>query len=111
MGQPLIDGLFQFGDGMKGSSTNHAFCNQSEPALNLVKPGAGGGGEVNVKSAALHGLEPALDGAALMGAVIVDDEVHVQVLRHFFFQLAQEADKFSAAMAGQAAPHDLPIQN
>ncbi len=109
--EPLVDGALQFDDTVKSSSANHALGDQSEPALHLIEPGATGGGEMNVKSAPLLGPEPTPDGSAFVGTVIVHDEVNIQVLRHLLFQFAEEPYEFPAAMAGQAAPHDFPIQN
>jgi hypothetical protein len=38
-----------------------------------------------MKSAMLLGLQPALDGCILVGAVVVHDEVKVQLRRDFLF--------------------------
>ena len=84
---------------------------KSEPALHLIQPGATGGGEMSVESAPLLGPQPTLDGGALVGTVIVHDEMNIHIRRRFLFQFVEEPDELPAAMAGQAAPHHFPVQD
>jgi hypothetical protein len=39
---------------------------------------------MKVEATALPGPKPALDGGALMSAVVVENEVNIEFLRHFF---------------------------
>src|SRR5580658_2394251 len=64
-----------------------------------------------MEAAALFGLEPALNLGALVGAVVVENEMDVEFRRHLFFQLIQESDELLAAMARQATADDLAIQD
>ena len=107
--QPLVDGGLQLGDAVKSSSADHALGDQSEPAFHLIEPRATGGDEMDVESKTFFRFEPALHLRALVGAVVVHDEVNLQIRRHFLFHLVQEMDKLPAAMAGQATPTPLQV--
>jgi hypothetical protein len=64
--------------------------------FHLIEPGAAGWREVKVESATFVALEPALDGRTLVSAVVVHDEVKVQLGRQLAFQLAQELGELPA---------------
>jgi hypothetical protein len=66
---------------------------------------------MKVESAALLGLEPALDSSTFVRAVVVQDEVNLQVRWHFLFQLMEEFDEFPAPVTRQATANDLPVQD
>ena len=106
----MVDGVFELGDAVKGTSANHAFGDQSEPALYLIKPGAAGGGEVNVEAKALLRFEPTHHLSALVGAVVVHNEVNLQIRRHCLFPLGEELDKLPTAMTGRQHPITLPLR-
>src|SRR5215831_16864061 len=109
--KPLVDGALQFGDAPKGPSADHALRDQSEPTLDLIEPGAAGRDEMQMESATLLRLEPALHGRTFVGAVVVHDEVNVQLGRYFLFQFAEEFDVLPAPMATQTVPNHLAGQN
>ena len=66
---------------------------------------------MKVETPALPRLEPALDGGAFVRAVVVEDEMDIEIRRHFFLQLIEELDELFAAMAGQTGTDDLAIQD
>ena len=49
IGEPFINGAFQLLNTVKGTTTDHAFGDQSKPALYLIEPRTAGGGEMEVK--------------------------------------------------------------
>src|SRR5207302_10276691 len=95
----------------KGSATDHSFGDQSKPSLHLIEPGTAGGREMEVKAAALFPFAPALDLRAFVRAVVVQDEVHLQIRWNFLFQLAQELNEFPPPMTRQTASDDFPVQD
>jgi hypothetical protein len=50
-----------------------------------------------MESLPLFRLQPALDFGALVGAVVIHDQVHLLIGGKIFFQMVQEADKLAAA--------------
>ena len=63
---------------------------QREPALDLVKPGGAGRGEVELMARVAG--EPGLDGRRLVGGVVVEHEMNFEIGRH---GLLVEAKKVS----------------
>ena len=53
VGQPLINGWFQFMDAVEGSAADHLVGNEPEKAFHLVQPGTAGGREMKVEAAPL----------------------------------------------------------
>ena len=51
-----------------------------EPAFNEIDPGSTGRSEVQVIAGSLG--QPTLDGRSLVGGVVVEDDVNVQILRN-----------------------------
>lgn len=66
---------------------------------------------MEVKPAALLGFEPTLHGDALVGAVVVENEVEIEFRGHLLVQLVEEFDELFAAMARQATTNDLAIED
>src|SRR5678815_4744769 len=67
-----------------------------EPALDLVEPGRRGRCEVDVESRVAG--EPGLDRRRLVGAVVVHDEVDIQLGRNVGFDGAQELQELGATV-------------
>jgi hypothetical protein len=80
-----------------GSASKFLVGEQSEPALDLVEPGGVGGGEVHVEAGV--GGEPGDDGWGLVGAVVVADQVHVQVGGNLFVEFGEELFELGGAVA------------
>ena len=72
-----------------------------EPDPNLVEPGNVGGGEVEM--VAWPGGKPLLDAGVFVGAVVVDDEVDIEVRGN----VSEEDQESLVAMARPALGQDL----
>ena len=77
---PLTDIGLQLGDIAVGGPAQLAAGQLGEPALNKIQPGRAGGREVQLEAGMLQ--QPVLDRRGLVGGVVVQDQVQVQVLRH-----------------------------
>jgi len=62
-----------------------------KPALHLIEPGGIGGRVVHVEARSLR--QPGLDLGVLMGAVVIDDQVQLQILGHLLVDAAQKAEE------------------
>ena len=60
-----------------------------------------------MKPLPLLGLRPALNGWALMSAVVIQDQADFQIRGYRLLQLAEEDHKLAASMPGQALTDDL----
>jgi len=96
---------------VKGSTTDHSAGNQSEEPFHLIKPGAAGGGEMEVESLPLPGHEPSLHLLALVGAVIIHDQMHVLVGGDLLFQMVEESYEFPAAVPVLTSADDFAVEN
>src|SRR5260370_34604529 len=103
--------MFEFCGRVEGAALNDFVSDEPEPQFHLVEPGTAGGCEMEVKTAAFLGLEPTLHGGALVGAVVVENEVEVEFRGYLLFQLMEEFDELLAAMARQATADDLAIED
>ena len=78
------------------SAPNRPRGDQREEALDQVEPRAIGRYEVQVP--ARTGGQPGLELRVLVGRVVVDDQVDVEVGRHRRFDRAQEAEELLMAL-------------
>ena len=69
---------------MESAAADHFVCDQAKPTLDLIEPRTAGRREMEMEAATLFGLEPALNSSALVGAVVVKDEMDIQLGREFF---------------------------
>src|SRR2546429_7339826 len=67
-----------------GAAADHTFRDQGEEAFHLIEPRTAGGGEVEIEVKVLSGFEPPLYGGALVCAVVVQNDVHLQIGRVCF---------------------------
>src|ERR1017187_2130445 len=109
--KPRIDGAFQFFHRVESAAPNHFVSDEPKPPFHLIEPGTAGGCEMEVKAAAFQGLEPTLHGGALVGAVVVENEVEVEFRGYLLFQWMEESDELFAAMARQATTDDLAVED
>ena len=72
-----------------------------EPELDLVEPGGVSGGEVEM--VVWLGVQPAFDSDVLMGAVVVDDEMDIEVRGHVGIDVSEEAQELLVAVATSRA--------
>jgi hypothetical protein len=77
---------------------------QREPALHLVKPGSAGGREMQVIAGVSS--EPGSDRRCLVGGVIVEHQVDVEIGWHGLFDRGQEPAEFDGAVALVATADD-----
>ena len=103
----LMDFALQIGHGVEGAAADRALRDESEPALDLIEPGGVGGGVVNVEACAA--CEPRFDFGMFVRAVIIDDQMHVEVLRDVQFDVPQEAQELLMPVARLALREHLAI--
>ena len=91
-------------DALVDAAADHLVGEEAEPAFDLVDPGGAGRGEVHVE-AGMAG-QPRLDRGGLVGAVVVADQVDVQVGGHGLVDRGQELLELGGAVpAVQLADH------
>ena len=73
----VIDGADQRGDIVEAAAANAFVGKLAEPALDEIQPGARGRDEVQVE--ARMAPQPGPDPRVLVGSVVVDDEVQVEL--------------------------------
>lgn len=108
----VADLSLKLGDGGEGSASDGLQRDDMEPDLDLVEPEGVGGGEVEMVAGS--GGQLALDAGVPVGAVVVDDEVDVEVQGHVGIELLEEAQKLLMAMARPALGEDwspLPVRD
>jgi hypothetical protein len=91
------DGGFQFASAAMNPAAQLLFGKQAKPALDQVEPRSGDGSEVQVE--ARMAQKPALDGWSLVGAVIIEDQMQLQFVRHCGVDSCKEAAKLARAVA------------
>jgi len=75
----IANGLGEFLHDVERAATKALLGQISKPAFDPIEPGTGRGRKVQVK--ARVATQPTLNPGMLMGAVIVDDQVQVQLAR------------------------------
>ena len=105
----LGNGAVQFGYTVKRPAPNAFSGDLGEEPLDHVKPGARGGGEVQMK--ARMPLEPALYGWGFVRAIIVDDEVQIEIGRRPFVDGLEEAEELAMPVARHALADDGAIEH
>ncbi len=101
---------FQFVGAVESASADHSSGNQSKETFHLIQPGTAGWREMEVESPPLLRLQPALHLGALMGAVVVHDQMDFLIGREVLFQVIEEFDELPAAMPILAGADHLAIQ-
>ena len=100
----VADLLLELGDGGEGTAANGLLRDEMEPDLDLVEPGRVGGGEVDVVAGPVGQLT--LDTGMLVGGMVVNDEVDVEVRGHVGVDVLEEAQKLLVAVARPALGQD-----
>ena len=93
----VVDLFDEVGGGMKRAATDGALSDEGKEAFDLVEPGGIGGREVNVPTRTA--CEPSSDLRMLVGGVVVDDEMDVELGWHVGLDVTQEGEEFLMAMA------------
>ena len=102
-----VDFFYEVGGGLEGAATDGALGDEGEEPFDLVEPGRIGRREMNVPTRAAG--EPSSDFGMLVGGVVVDDEMDVELGRHIGLDVAQEGEELLMAMAGFALGDDRAI--
>ena len=98
----LFDEFFHAGE---GTAPDSFLGDEPEPAFDLVEPGRIGGREMDVISGPSG--EPASDLRGLVGGVVVDDEMNVEIFGHIGIDVTQEREERLMPMAFFTLADDL----
>ncbi len=99
----------EVGGGIERSPSDCALGDECEEGFDLVKPGSVGWCEVNVPTRTAG--EPGPDLGMLVGGVVVDDEMDVELRRHISFDVTQEGEELLVTMAGFALSDDCAVEH
>src|SRR4051794_29657239 len=86
-------------------TANVLFSQLCEPALHLIDPGRVGGREVEVEAGVSE--QPAVDQRRLVGAVIVQDEMHLQVGWHLRVDAIQKLAELGGSVSAMYLADDF----
>ncbi len=81
------------------------FRQQSEPALDQVEPAGRGGREMQMEARSFH--QPVTNQLGFMGAVVVQDQMHVQFRGHVLLDGIEEVAELQRAMPPLCLPDQL----
>ena len=95
----------QFLHAVMRATFNLALAQESKPALDLVEPGTVRGSKMQVVSGTAQQL--VFDRRSFVGAVIIHDQVHLQMLRHLSVDVVEEFSEFSRAMPAKTFAHHI----
>src|SRR5262249_24044320 len=104
-----VDFFDEVGGGFERATTNSALSDESEESFDQVEPGGVGRREVKVPARAAG--EPGSDFGMLVGGIVVDDEMDVELGRHIGLDVTQEGEELLMAMAGFALGDDRAVQH
>jgi hypothetical protein len=109
MGVVVIDVALGVGNlltyAVKRSAANCLLGNQAEPALDLIQPTRVRRREVHVRARPFG--QPRFDFWMLVGRIVVDDQMHLEVRGHCAVNMIQEGDEFLMPMTRLALGDDL----
>ena len=91
-----LEGSFQFFGGAMDAAPELLFSEQREAAFYQVEPTGRSGREVEMKAGPLY--QPVTNQLCFMGAVVVQDQVHIQMVRHVGFDGVEEVTKLHGTM-------------
>jgi hypothetical protein len=101
-----IDFGDQVFDAGEGTPPDGFVGDQCKEALDLIEPGAVGRNEVNLP--ARPAGDPGPDSRVFVGAVVIDDQMHIQAFGDLGFDLAQEGEKFLVVCRGLHSVSTVP---
>src|SRR5713226_10602186 len=87
--QEETDGLLELRNAAVRPTADLLFREQRKPALDLVDPGAVGRRVVDVKARVAQ--QPGLDQRGLVGAVVIEHKVDIELVRHLLVDPVQES--------------------
>jgi len=103
-----VDLFDEVGGGIERATSNSALSDESEEAFDLVEPGGVSGREVDMPTRAAG--EPSSDLGMLVGSIVVDDEMDVELGRHIGLDVTQEGEELLMTMAGFALGDDGAVE-
>src|SRR5258708_23344139 len=103
------DGLLQFIDALEDAAADAPSGDLGKEALDHVEPRAGSGREVQVK--ARMPLEPALYRGGLVGGIIVDDEMQVEIGQRALVDGLEKAEELAMAVARHVFADDGAVEH
>ena len=98
---PVGDRGFEFGYAGEGAAADALARDLGKQPLDEVEPGRGCRGEVRGEAGV--SLEPALDRGRLVGGVIVEDQMQVEIRGYLAVDDLEEGEELLGAMARQDA--------
>jgi len=96
----IFDASNEFADAAEAAATNRLLSNEPEPAFDLVEPRGISRCVVDLEARPLG--QPGAHLAMLVGSVVVDDQVHIQMGGNGTVDSLQEGQKLLVAMPGLA---------
>ena len=93
----LVDTGDQIPDTAEATATDSPLGDQSEPAFHLIEPGRIGWGVMDMEAGSRGEPDPHL--GVFVGSVVVDDQVHVQVVWNRRIDLLEKTEELLMAMA------------
>ena len=99
----------EIADAVMDAPLDLLFGEESKPAFDLIEPGGAGRGEMEVIARAAG--EPRFDGRGLVGGVIIEHEMDVEIGRHGLLDLAEELAEFDRTVTLVAAADDVAGSN
>ena len=104
----LLDGCNQFGDAQEGATSDALLSQLAEPSLDEIQPGGTGGDKVQLEPG-MPG-QPLLDLGLLVGPIVVNDEMEVQVFGKVPVQPSKKAQEFLVSVPGHTLTDHPSIQ-
>src|ERR1700726_996707 len=101
---PLVNRGLEFGDVVEGSSPDALASDFGEEPLDEVEPGTGCRREVQCE--AFVSRQPALHGRRLVGGVVVEDQMQIEMCGRLAVDCFQKRQELVCPMAGQTFPDD-----
>src|SRR6185436_6988397 len=101
----MTDGFFEFDRTAVRCALDLALAEQAEPTLNQIEPGTRGRGEVQMKTR--MACKPSLHRRGLVRAVVIHDQMNIELRRHALIDGAQKLQEFAAAMPPMQFSDDL----
>jgi len=103
----LADLALEVCDRVKGGAADRLIGDQRKPTLDLIEPGAVGRGEVQMK--ARPPCQPGTHFGVLVRAVVVADQVNIEVFRNVGLDMAKEGKKLLVPVPLLALGEDAAV--
>ena len=105
----IVDRSLEVDNGVEHAATDAFSGDLGEEALDHVEPGSRGRREVDVEARVF--FQPPFDLRCLVGGVVIDDQVDVQVGQGLAVDPVQETNELLVAMALHALADDLAVEH